>query len=305
MQHTPFHADELAAQQLAGGGAKGAGIRDVLINQLRTFFPLLPYLFVGVDDADGWPLATILTGAAGFVQSPDATTLRIGALPLADDPAGPNIAVGAGIGLLGLDLSTRRRNRANGRVSGVDEEGFTVTVRQSFGNCPQYIQSRDVEAVSRQPAPREKLNAFDDEARALIARSDTFLVASTSAVRIGDAGGPDVSHRGGRPGFVRIDGSTLTIPDFSGNRYYNTLGNFLGEPRASLLFIDFENGDLLQLQGRAIVDWSGAEAKRIEGAERSWAFETARGWRRRAACPLRWSFTGTAPTTEATGLWRP
>ena len=67
--------------------------------------------------------------------------------------------------------------------------------------------------------------------------------------RRGAAYGADISHRGGRPGFVRVDGDVLTIPDFRGNRYFNTLGNLIAEPRASLLFVDFETGDLLQLQG--------------------------------------------------------
>jgi hypothetical protein len=95
----------------------------------------------------------------------------------------------------------------------------------------------------------------------------------------------------------------LSIPDFRGNRYFNTLGNLIGEPRASLLFVDFESGDLLQLQGTACVDWSGAALQGFSGAERLWRFEVLRGWRRRAATPLRWSFIDYSRTTLATGHW--
>lgn len=77
-------------------------------------------------------------------------------------------------------------------------------------------------------------------------------------------GGLDVSHRGGRPGFMRVDGDVLTIPDFRGNRYLNTLGNFLLDPRAGLLFVDFARGDLLHLAGEVEVLWDG-EAARIRG----------------------------------------
>ena len=63
----------------------------------------------------------------------------------------------------------------------------------------------------------------------------------------------DVSHRGGNPGFVRIEGNVLTIPDFAGNLHFNTLGNFLLHPRAGLVFIDFETGDMLQVSGRTAV----------------------------------------------------
>jgi uncharacterized protein len=96
----------------------------------------------------------------------------------------------------------------------------------------------------------------------------------------------------------------LTIPDFRGNRYFNTLGNFTAEPRASLLFVDFEAGDLLQLQGTVQVDWSGAAAEQFAGAERLWRFHVARGWRRKAASPLRWSFVEYARTTTQTGHWQ-
>ena len=121
-----------------------------------------------------------------------------------------------------------------------DGEGFTVTVGQAFGNCPQYIQTRRV-ALSRPPhphsdAPVERATALDAAAIAMIAAADTFFVTSY-AEPDGDPGqrAVDTSHRGGRPGFVRIDGNVLTIPDFAGNLYFNTLGNLLLNPRAGLL----------------------------------------------------------------------
>ena len=89
-------------------------------------------------------------------------------------------------------------------------------------------------------------------------------------------GGLDVSHRGGPPGFVRVDGDVLTIPDYRGNRYFNTLGNLLLEPRAALLFVDFARGEMLQLQGRGDVAWDEAD---LPGAERTWRFTVERGWR--------------------------
>jgi hypothetical protein len=146
----------------------------------------------------------------------------------------------------------------------------------------------------------ERLAELDDAARVLIGDSDTFFVASRSRAVI-DAGGLDMSHRGGRPGFVAVQGDTLVIPDFRGNRYFNTLGNLLGEPRAGLLFVDFASGDLLQLQGRVAIDWHPASGP--SGAERLWRVEIERGWRRRAAFPFAWAFGDYAPTTLASGVW--
>jgi predicted pyridoxine 5'-phosphate oxidase superfamily flavin-nucleotide-binding protein len=301
-----FHEDEAKAQALSGHQRPGrAAIRPFMPDQHREFFALLPCLFVATPDADGWPMASVLTGEPGFVQSPGPATLDIGALPASDDPAAPTFVAGAEIGLLGLDFTTRRRNRANGRLVAIDvaidKGGLTVAIAQSFGNCPQYIQTREPSPSAAAGAPVEQLDHLDDAARALIAASDTFFVASRSRGGI-DGGGLDMSHRGGRPGFVGAMGDTLAIPDFRGNRFYNTLGNLLGDPRAGLLFIDFASGDILQLQGRAAIDWH-PEGSGPAGAERLWRVEIARAWRRRGAFPFTWRFGNFAPTTLATGTW--
>jgi len=304
-----FNPDELAAQGLAGGGPRGGGgIRDFMPEQHRRFFAQLPYLFLGAIDSAGWPLATLLTGQPGFAQSPDPVTLHIAALPQAGDPAAEALAPGHEIGILGIDFSTRRRNRANGRIVSRDAHGIRVAVNQSFGNCPQYIQLRTLASPPGDSAKVtmnsvESFDHLDAAARTFVKSADTFLVASRSRAGSGPAYGADISHRGGRPGFVRVEGDVLTIPDFPGNHYFNTLGNLMAEPRASLLFVNFETGDLLQLQGTCEIDWSGTAAEQIAGAERLWRFNVVRGWRRRAALPLRWSFVDYSRTTAATGLW--
>ncbi|MEP6883470.1 MAG: pyridoxamine 5'-phosphate oxidase family protein [Gammaproteobacteria bacterium] len=312
MEGSHFNADELAAQALAGGGPRGSGIRESMHVQYRHLLSQLPYLFVGAMDSAGWPLASLLMGQPGFIQSPDALTLQIAALPGPGDPAAQALVAGRDIGLLGIDLSTRGRIRVNGKIVDRDAAGIRVAVAQSFGNCPQYIQRRTIaeNQIGKSKPPATTAQAFDHldgAARAAIAAADTFFVASHSRARDGAAYGADISHRGGRPGFVRIDGDRggeiLTIPDFPGNRYFNTLGNLLVEPRASLLFVDFESGDLLQLQGSAEVDWNAAAAQRFPGAERLWRFHVVRGWRREAALALRWSFSNYAPTTLQTGQW--
>lgn len=271
--------------------------------QHRDFFAALPYLFIAINDAGGWPVATLLEGPPGFVDSPDPTTLRVSTFPQLEDPAAEGIRVGCEIGMLGIDLGTRRRNRANGVIAHVDGAAFTVAVKQSFGNCPQYIQRRAIAHTESASCRGRQLDSFDDHARALLERADTFFVASRSRGGVGHSGGSDISHRGGRPGFVRVDGNTLTIPDFRGNRYLNTLGNLLGEPRCSLLFVDFDTGDVLQLQGLVRIDWSPSERDRFEGAERMWHFQLTRGWYRPQAIGLRGEFIDYSPVTLRTGTW--
>jgi predicted pyridoxine 5'-phosphate oxidase superfamily flavin-nucleotide-binding protein len=309
MDESPFNSDELAAQALAGGGPRGAGgIRRFMPEPHRLFFAQLSYIFVAAIDTAGWPLATLITGKPGFVQSPDPSTLYIAALPEVGDPAAEALVPGRSVGILGIDFSTRRRNRVNGRILSRDANAIGVAIDQSFGNCPQYVQLRtlagDLRAVTAKAAPAalESFTRLDEAAQNAIAGADTFFVASRSRTGDGAAFGADVSHRGGRPGFVHVDGDVLTIPDFRGNRYFNTLGNLIAEPRASLLFVDFETGDMLQLQGLAQVDWTGS-TEAFTGAERLWRFHIARGWRRRASLPLRWSFREYSPVTLRTGIW--
>lgn len=300
-----FNADELEAQSRAGTRPGSGGIRNYIPEQHRAFFPGLAEIFVASVDASGWPLATVLEGAPSFVHSPDPKTLRIQARPEPGDPAAGALRLGGDVGVLGIDLGTRRRNRVNGIVTELDSAGFTIAVKESFGNCPQYIQRR---ALQRADAAGEgagegvrTFTAPDERARELIERADTFFVASHSSARLGSSGGADISHRGGRPGFVRVDGNVLSIPDYRGNGYFNTLGNLLGEPRCALLFVDFERGDVLQLQGRARIDWSPAE--RVAGAERVWHFDMARGFYRPRAAMMRGALIDYSPVTLRTGTW--
>lgn len=281
MSEWPFHAGELEAQARTGGYARGGIIRARMPDQHRTFFEALPFVVVA-STHHGAPVATLWTGAPGFVAAPDPATLRFAVALDAADPATHAFTAGAPFGLVGIELATRRRNRANGVVTAAGPTGVEVAIQQSFGNCPQYIQPREVRTVAAGVASTDAFERLDPEAAAAIARADMFFVA-TSARTDEPTGGVDVSHRGGPPGFVRVDGDVLTIPDFRGNRYFNTLGNLVSEPRAALLFVDLARGDLLHVQGTTEIQWEGAELRAFTGAERLWRVHVERGWRRRGA----------------------
>ena len=313
-----FHAGEQALQARVGSRTRLAEvgpkvIRDYMPDQHRLFFSELPMLFVGSLDAGGRPWASILAGQPGFVSSPDPHTLVVRARPLAHDPLAETLAVGMPVGLLGIQLETRRRNRMNGTVTELRPDRFTVAVGQSFGNCPQYIQSRatwlDAQALAADaPTLREEGARLSDMAADMIARADTLFLASAAPAAGSDsAHGVDVSHRGGRPGFVRVDrtdtGTVLTIPDFRGNLYFNTLGNIAAYPRAGLLFVDFDTGDLLTLTGTGEIVWDGPEVASFVGAERLLRVRVERGRFIRNALPLRWSGLEYAPQLARTGTW--
>jgi predicted pyridoxine 5'-phosphate oxidase superfamily flavin-nucleotide-binding protein len=300
MNAQPFHAGEVAVQSRLGVAQRMAEIgprvvRDHMPEQHQRFYEQLPLMLAGSVDPAGRPWATVLVGPPGFVQAPDAWHLTFATTPSAGDPAAAGMTAGASLGLLGIELHTRRRNRVNGELQAAGPDGLRLRVRQTVGNCPQYIQGREVEWV-RDPAdtrPRavEPLQRLDGAAAALIDAADTLFVATHAA-----GAGADVSHRGGPAGFVRRQGEReLLVPDYSGNRMFMTLGNLQADSRAGLLFIDFERGDLLTLTGRTEIVWDGPEVAALDRAERAWRFRLDEGWWLRDALPLRWRLRDWAP----------
>lgn len=309
----PFHAGECAAQERVGVRARmekvGASmVREYMPEQHREFFPLLPALFAGAADNDGRLWASVLWGAPGFVRSQNPTTLRVQARFADSDPLAAALRPGTPIGLLGLQFETRRRNRANGEIAAADTDGFTFGLWQSFGNCAKYIQMRTQSVASSEPPGVALIGGADltDAALALIRRADTFFIATAVDESQGVAYGADVSHRGGRPGFVRVEpGGIVTWPDFRGNNFFNTIGNLAVDRRAGLLFIDFDRGDLLHLSGQAEVLWDAPELERIPMAERLFRFVTERHVFRPSGLPLRWALCEQSPNLDASGVWPP
>jgi len=304
---TPWHEGERAVQRRLGfaehAAARGGNIRDFMPDQHRAFFAQLPFAVLGALDPVGHPWATILIGEPGFLSSPDPRTLHIDAYPQDGDPAASGILSGARLGLLGIELSTRRRNRMNGRVIDTDVSGFTVMVEQSFGNCPQYIQRRDYGRRRPPSFPEAEPLAFGDAwAMSLIAAADTAFVASSTPPGTAQSGdGVDVSHRGGRPGFIRAaEDGAFEIPDYRGNRYFNTLGNLLAYPRAGLLIVDFASGDVLQMTGAAEIVWDGPGLGAAPAAERLWRLKPVRMLRLRGAFPFEFGSPEFSPLLAAT-----
>ncbi|WP_316224626.1 MULTISPECIES: pyridoxamine 5'-phosphate oxidase family protein [unclassified Bradyrhizobium] len=276
-------------------------------DQHRLFFADRTQLFLSTLDSSGQPWATLLEGQRGFVTSPTPARLAIAATLPAGDPAAEGLLDGAPIGCLGIEFETRRRNRANGTVR-LGNKDFVIEVERSFGNCPRYIQARrpagsfSVQDSGDAPGRALRTEALSHDDRHLIERSDTFFIASRSATPgAARSEGLDISHRGGRPGFVLADdGRNLRFPDYRGNSYFNTLGNLSVDPRCSILFLDFATGATLQIGGRGRV-MNEPEAFRIwPGAERSVGIEVDTVVKTERRSKLRYEFLGFAPQFDGT-----
>ena len=312
-EESPFHAGELAIQARLGVQERmdkqgRRMIREYLPEQHRQFYSQLSFLIVGTVEDGGDLWASILVGEPGFISSSDERRLTIKAKPLFNDPLNRSLCDRCDMGLLGIELQSRRRNRLNGVVENIDDQGFELSVRQSFGNCPKYIQARTFQLQDFDPneaKPSHVLDNFGEAENLMITASDTFFIATAyQDSAVGIASGVDVSHRGGKPGFVRVDDDkTLTIPDFLGNYHFNTFGNLELNPHAGLLFIDFVRGDLLYLTGTAEVLWQDADVSNFAGAERLLRFYLQRGYRVEGSLPLRWSEPNFSPFLNGTGSW--
>lgn len=295
VQSTPFHDGELEAQRRAGvegvAGWAAGFIRDHMPAQHRSFFADLPFVVVTAADGAGRPWVSILERAEGVASPVGPRRLELSAAPGPEDPLAERFSSGGEIGLLGIELATRRRNRLNGTLRAT-AAGYIVDVRQSFGNCAQYIRERGWHrGTRRQPAIAHRSGGLDPAQVARIAAVDTFFIGSGS--RDGDgrlSDGYDASHRGGAPGFVRVTqgGAALEIPDYAGNNYFNTIGNLLRDPRVGVLFVDFETGGLLHITGRASIDWSPAR-EHDPDARRMIHVAIDRVIDRPGALSLRWS----------------
>lgn len=307
-----FHAGERAVQARADVSEDyvdmvSRAIRSAMPDQHRRFFASLPVLFMGLTDETGRVWSVPVFGAPGFLTSPRADRLAVDGKPPLADILKLDLSVGAKVGVIGLQLTTRRRNRLNGTLF-ESEQGLVIGVDQSFGNCPQYIQTREIDWQDQDHLVPQavKLDGLTPEAKALISQADTFFIASRAKELTSDPrAGIDASHRGGKPGFLGInqDGS-LSFPDFSGNKFFNTLGNIEEDGRVGLFVPDFETGSALVLTGRGNVDWSPDRVSAFAGAERIIDVMPEEIWLVEQALPGQGQLLDRWPALEMTGSWQ-
>jgi hypothetical protein len=196
------------------------------------------------------------------------------------------------IGLLFIDPRDRSRLRVNGTVTRFEDSGFELATEEVYPNCQKYIQRRSLERLADAPNEPDvrSHDGLADTHRQWIRSADTFFIATAHPER-----GADASHRGGEPGFVDVRGDTLVVPDYPGNNMFCTLGNVEVTGRAGLLFVDFEEGDVLQLTGDADLVWDNSRVKEYETAERLIEFDVRTAVEITDGNPLRWTLQERSP----------
>lgn len=173
---------------------------------------------------------------------------------------------------VGVDFNNRRRNKIAGsigenRVEDTGKVQLRLLSNQHLGNCPKYITVRNLVHTRRNAELTydsfdTSTSALPADAKSVVDRASTVFLA-TKHIAQDNASGTQtdmgVNHRGGAPGFTRIyeenDSDQVTtylvLPDHSGNRFYQSLGNIETDPQVGLVFPDFTTGHMLYVTGEA------------------------------------------------------
>jgi len=312
-----YHSGELAAQEKAGtrGAAAelAAGKRDTLSfsSNHNAFLAAQSFAVVSSLDRDGRVWVTPLFTEEGDLEAISETEIGIDAGCIPKGDVLDSVESGTPLSLLGIDLSRRIRHRINGVAAVAKADADTrlrMNVMEYAPNCPKYINRRELVNDAGH------LRALNEDARRqnriALSASDQEFVRSMDTLWIGSfaaEGGADCNHRGGKPGFVRVTSeTTIEWPEYRGNGMFFTSGNLERNDKAGVTFIDFESGSVMQITGRAVVDWHHDGF--YEGASRVIKFRierlvrtdhmTHRRWKRLDYSPYNPTIAGTESSSD-------
>ena len=289
-----YHSGELAVQARLGVQAEAESLAKaiggaIVKPAMQNFLASQRLAIASTIDSSNRVWASLLTGEPGFLQ---AVAEQIVKIAIDSDELKENLRLTDELGLLVIDLATRKRLRLNGKAKLQGEKEIYLHTQQVYFNCPQYIQKREINAtLNRGKSSVQIGETLSPQQQQFIQQADTFFIASCHP-----QGGADASHRGGYPGFVRVlQKNELVFPDYAGNNMFNTLGNLVENPQAGLLFIDFATGDTLQLTGKAAISWDSKKALQFAGANRLVEFQIEKVKFLTSVTSFQWQFKEYSP----------
>ncbi|KAG4434833.1 hypothetical protein IFR05_009672 [Cadophora sp. M221] len=269
-----WHAGEKEMHKLLRVPTQDNPTQPYLTPQAANTLIRAPLIALGTLDEEGRPWTTLWGGEAGFSRAiaqgiigvrttVDKKYDPVVKVLLGDKADGEVVQVqgtGKMVSGLTINLETRKRVKLYGRMvagalaateEGVGEVQLVVKIEQSLGNCPKYLNKKQIVPHVPQPKLVSSDLQLPQVAVDLLAKADLFFISSSN-----HESDMDCNCRGGPPGFIRIfsntkDEVTLVYPEYSGNRLYQTLGNLRMTPRAGLVVPDFETGDALYISGTA------------------------------------------------------
>ena len=307
----------------------GSMIQSFVPAEFAEFLGRQPFVVVASQDRQDRVWASLIAGGVGFARAMSDHQVVLEAAPAPGDPLEEALdRPNAQIGVLAIKFGTRQRIRVNGTGQRTDGILLTVTeaygncgkyvqrripAGRHAGPAGRHAgpagphagpAGRHPELAGPHPEPagphpepagqhaelagpaHRTSAALDARQVAIVRRADTAFIASTHPER-----GADASHRGGRPGFIEVtdDGRLVTIPDYIGNRLFQTLGNLTVVPQVGLLLLDWETGSALQVTGKARIIWDAQAVRSRPGAERLIEIAVDGVHEHDRAMPVRWT----------------
>ena len=239
-----YHAGQIAVQE----EARTRTVADRLagwVGPVAEFSAGADMFLLATTDDDGALRFTVLSGPPGFVEPAGRPTLRL-PVPPAIVLAGPEPTPCGG---LAINLGVWRRARVNGVLAPDGPAACTLDATETFTLCRKYMApSLGIgEALHIGPLSREPLPLDDPWLAEVLAAAETTFLASVSP-----DGRPDVAHRGGPPGFITLDAAArrLSWPEYIGDGVFKSAGNVRTTGAFTLLVVDIDSGDGVELIGR-------------------------------------------------------
>ncbi|KAK4579938.1 hypothetical protein LTR86_000139 [Recurvomyces mirabilis] len=281
-QDMPWHEGEEQMQRAMKVPSLDNPTVPTLSPQLSNHLKIAPTIAIGTLDKEGRPWTTLWGGEKGMSQSLGGGIIGIKTAvtgkydPVVEELVGKEATgevvreegKGRMVGGLTIDLATRKRVKLFGRMiagalseredeitghnDSVAEVQLVLKIEQSLGNCPKYLNSRRITPTFAHPELVYDAPEFNPQAIDLIEKADLFFMTTVRPDQ-----DMDTNHRGGPAGFLRVlaDGTSgkpaaVVWPEYSGNRFYQSLGNMAVHPYCGICVPDFETGDMLYFTGK-------------------------------------------------------
>jgi ferredoxin-NADP reductase len=251
-----LHAGMLEAQTRLGVRQQAAQLVGMIRpsvpdpEEVQSDINALPFVVLSVGSERSMAV-TLVARSKTFIKNEGRVVHYV--LQVAQDETFATLCVpGAQCGGLFIDLRQRQRYRINGRVGQFKDGVLSVEVGEALPNCPKYIQARvpDVAcSVAAQRRVSSKAAALSERQQQWVAQCDTFFLGSLF-------GRADATHRGGRPGFVRVASpSELRWGEYQGNNLNMTIGNMIKCATVAIAVPDWSSGAMLHVSGTARLDF--------------------------------------------------